>query len=107
MTRKFRVQNTSGREFYVFGDSLDHVFVQIHTKDPESGKWVSRGAGFCGTGASKLLVPQESAFTVTVNLPIEISERDFMIEFTRTFGLGPQAAGEDTKSGPLSMKSKR
>jgi hypothetical protein len=106
MTRKFRIENTSGRNFYVFGYSLDHVFVQIHTKDPESGKWVSRGVGFCGTGASKILIPQDSAFTVTVNLPVEISDREFTIEFNRTFGLGPQATGETTTSEPLSMKSK-
>lgn len=107
MTRKFKVENTSGREFYVSGHSLDNVFVQIHTKDPESGKWVSRGMGFCGTGASKMLISQGSAFTVTVNLPIEISDREFTIEFSRTFGPGPQAAGETTRSEPLSMKSKQ
>lgn len=105
-TRRFKIKNTSGRSFYVFGYSLDNVFVQIHTKDPESGKWVSRSVGFCGTGASKILIPQDSAFTVTVNLPVEISDREFTIEFTRTFGLGPQAAGETTTSEPLSMKSK-
>lgn len=107
MTRKFRVENTTGREFYVFGHSLDNVFVQIHTKDPESGKWLSRGVGFCGTGASKMLIPQSSAFTVNVNLPLEISAREFTIEFTRSFGPGPQAAGETTRSEPLSMKSKQ
>ncbi|MES2661160.1 MAG: hypothetical protein V4689_21240 [Verrucomicrobiota bacterium] len=106
ITRQFRIENTSGRKFYVSGYSPDHVFVQIHTKDPESGKWVRRIAGFCATGASKILIPQDSAFTVTVNLPVEISDREFTIEFTRTFGFGSQAAGETTTSEPLSMKSK-
>lgn len=106
ITRKFSIKNTSDWSFYMRGHSLDHVFVEIHTKDPESGNWVSRNMGYCGTGAAKILTAQNSAFTVTVSLPVEFSNREFAFEFHRTFGLEEKEPGEITKTEGPSMKSK-
>jgi len=104
MTRKFKIKNTSGRNFFIFGHSLDDVVTTSLTKDPGTGKWVRNGRVSCMVGASPILVVQGSAFTATVTLPIEMSDREFVIEFTRGIDASFRNGGETTRSLPLCMK---
>ena len=103
MTQKFEIKNTSGKDFFVSGHSLENVFIQVFTKDPESGKWVSRGLGYCGTGAGLHRVKSGAVFFAAVSLPVDVADREFMIEFSRH----SDALDENgilTKTEPLSMK---
>ena len=104
MSRKITIKNTSGQDFLVYGGSLNQVFIQIYTMDPKSGKWISRGMLYCGFGSGRHLVKTGTAFTANVSLPIEISERDFLIEFTRYSSTHDQK-GKITRTQPLNMKS--
>ncbi len=104
MTRKFRIKNTSGKDFFVYGHSLDNVFVDVLTKDPDSGKWVSQDLFHCGVDAGPHCVKSGSAFYVTVSLPIDIADREFIIEFGR-YADARDDKGELTKTRPLSMKA--
>ena len=103
-TRSFRIENTSERDFFVTGGSLDNVFIQVYTLDPTSGKWTSRGLLYCGFGSGRHIVRSGSAFTAKINLPIEHSERKFLIEFTR-YSDASDHKGTVTSTLPLSMKS--
>ena len=102
-TRKFQIKNTSGKDFFVYGHSLDTVFIQVSTKDPESGKWVSRELLYCGTGAGRHLVKAGAVFFAMVNLPVDVADREFRIEFTRHSDARDEQ-GELTKTESLSMK---
>lgn len=102
-TRKFEIKNTSGKDFFVYGHSLAHVFIQVYTEDPESGKWVSRGMGYCGTGAGRHRVESGAAFSATVSLPTDVADREFVIEFTRHSDAHDEK-GKLTKTKSLSMK---
>ncbi len=102
-TRKFQIKNTSGKDFFVSGHSLENVFIQVFTKDPDSGRWVSRGLGYCGTGAGLHRVESGAVFFATVNLPVDVADREFMIELSRhSDALDEQ--GILTKTEPLRMK---
>lgn len=103
MSRKFQIKNTSGKDFFVHGQSLDLVFIQILTKDPDTGKWESQGLGYCGTGAGLHRVKVAAAFNVTVSLPTDIAEREFIIEFTRYQDANQNDEGKQTRTQPLSM----
>jgi hypothetical protein len=103
-TRKFEIKNTSAVDFLVSGHSLNHVFIQVFTKDVDSGKWVSRGLGYCGTGAGLHRVKSGGAFFATVSLPEDIAGREFMIKFTR-YSNSSDNKGESTQTQALSMKT--
>lgn len=83
MTRSFKITNTSERDFFVTGGSLDHVFLQVFTLDPTSGEWKSRGMFYFGFGARQCLVKPGSAFTASISLPIELSNRSILIELKK------------------------
>ena len=102
-TRKFEIKNTSGKDFFVYGHSLEQVFIQVFTKDLESGKWVSRGLGYCGTGAGLHRVKSGAVFSATVSLPVDEADREFMIDFSR-YSDALDKKGTLTKTEPLSMK---
>ena len=102
-TRKFEIKNTSTVDFFVNAHSLNYVFIQVFTKDVDSGKWVSRGLGYCGTGASLHRVKSGGAFFATVNLPEDIADSEFMIEFQR-YSDSNDNKGISTQTKPLSMK---
>ncbi len=103
-TRKFQIKNTSSKDFFVYGHSLENVFIQVFTKEPDSGKWVSRELGYCGTGAGPQRLKSGSAFVALVSLPVDIADREFVIEFTRHSDALDEK-GELTKTQPLSMKT--
>lgn len=108
MTRKFKIKNISGQDFFVIGDSLDHLFFQIFTKEPKTGEWTNYGLGFCGTGARAHTIKSGSTFTVSVSLPIEISNRDFVIEFDRHIIVSRNSSrNKKTRTLPLRMKSSK
>lgn len=102
-TRKFGIKNTSGKDFFVSGHSLENVFIQVFTKDPASGNWVSRGLGYCGTGAGLHQVKSGAVFFATVSLPVDVADREFMIEFSRHSDALDEK-GILTRTEPLSMK---
>jgi len=104
LTRMIKIKNTSGQDFFVSGGSLNHVFIQVYTLDPKSGEWISRELLYCGFGAGQHLVKADSAFTARVSLPIELSERPFVIEFTRYSDAHDQK-GKITRTLRLSMMS--
>ena len=104
LTRMIKIKNTSGQDFLVSGGSLNHVFIQVYTLDPKSGEWISRELLYCGFGSGRHLVKTDSEFTASVSLPIELSERDFLIEFRRYSDAHDQK-GKITRTLPLSMKS--
>jgi len=103
-TRKFEIKNTSAADFFVHGHSLNNVFIQVFTKDANSGKWVSRGLGYCGTGAGSHRVKSGEAFFATVSLPEEIAGLEFMIEFTR-YSDSSDSKGKRIQTQSLSMKT--
>jgi hypothetical protein len=102
MTRKFEIKNTSGKDSFVSGHSLENVFIQVFTKDPESGKWTSRELGYCGTGSGLHRVKSGAVFFATVSLPVDVADREFMIEFSRHSDTLDEK-GTLTKTEPLSM----
>lgn len=104
LTRMIKIKNTSGQDFFVSGGSLNHVFIQVYTLDPKSGEWISRELVYCGFGSGQHLVAVDSAFTAKVSLPVELSNRAFLIEFTRRSDARDKM-GKITRTLPLSMKS--
>jgi hypothetical protein len=105
-TRKFEIKNTSATDFFVYGHSLNNVFIQVSTKNVDSGKWESRGLAYCGTGAGSHRVKSGEAFFATVNLPEDIAGRDFMIEFTMYSDISDHK-GERIQTQSLSMKTSK
>ena len=103
MTRKFEIRNVSGTDFFVHGHSLKNVFIDVLTKDPASGEWVSRGYGYCGTGAGRHRVAPGKAFSVTIHLPEELADREFVIQFTQ-YPNDPNSKGVEVKTPALRMK---
>ena len=75
-----KVQNADQRPIYVFGHSLQHVFLQVYTKDTGKNEWVSRGLGYCGTGADYQSVKPGESFTAELSLPRELSDREYRVE---------------------------
>jgi hypothetical protein len=96
------VQNTDERPLYVFGDSLQHVFVQVYTEDVVKNEWASRGLGYCGTGAGYQLVKPRESFTAEIVLPENLSDREYKVEL-EVYSV-PGAGSETIRSQPLCMR---
>ena len=103
MTRKFEIRNVSATDFFVHGHSLRNVFIDVLTKDPASGEWVSRGYGYCGTGARRHRVAPGEVFSVEVSLPVDLADREFVIQFTQ-YPDDPLSKGVEVKTPALRMK---
>lgn len=96
-------KNVTNNVFFVSGHSLEHVFVGVSTKDPVKNEWVSRGLGYCGTGASLHPLKPGESFSATVDIPIELSAREYRIDVEVYSGAN---ASEPRKmvSSPLRMR---
>jgi hypothetical protein len=73
------VRNVTDHTVFVFGHSLEHIFVDVATRDPLKGEWGPLGLGYCGTGAKLHPLGPGESFPVTISLPIELADRDYKI----------------------------
>lgn len=84
------VTNATNHAVFVFGHSLDHVFVEVATRDPLKDEWSSLGLGYCGTGAKLYPLAPGDSFLATIRLPIEFADREYKVAVDLYSGDGQQ-----------------
>ena len=73
------LRNDTGRDFYIYGYSKDDPFIGVQLKDLETGKWVGKGLGYCGTGAGFHRVASGERFKCSVGLQREDAGKEFAV----------------------------
>ena len=82
VTRDLTIYNRTKEPFWVFGESLEEVRVQVLRRETEDKPWDGRVL-WCGTGCDFFRVDPDKSFLVRITLPEDMSHWQFYVEYTR------------------------
>ena len=80
VTFPVHVANVSNGSIWLHGHSLRSPFYGLFTRQKDSDAWITRGIGFCGTGASRHQLRAGAATTFSVSVPVRYVGQQLRVE---------------------------
>jgi hypothetical protein len=80
VTFPVHVDNLTTHSIWLHGHGLNSPFYQLFTRRTDSETWLTRGMGFCGTGAKRHQLRAGATTTFSVSVPVRYVGQQLRVE---------------------------